>query len=249
MRIAIHAVGEAGRRAALILLAERDIVALGMYGYQGPITERRTIKIRELTGYSPLATDDEAAASGLAGIAADDGIPCVVTADEIDPDVTRRFTEGGLTLLVGANLSGLAESLTAHEVARTDHVAKTVTAWTVSGKPLRRGEPVAFPEPVGARWGEVAARDAGGVRIRVPIEGEWAGASATVIGDADGERVQRVVGVADLGHHLEGLALAAGALMVAEGGVGPGLHRPRDHPEQYLAAALRVGLEVAAYSG
>jgi hypothetical protein len=94
----------------------------------------------------------------------------------------------------------------------------------------------------------VAGRDDDGIRIRVPIDGEWAGASATVIGDADGEHVQRVVGVADLGHHLDGIALAAGALMVAEGAVGPGVHRPGDHPEQYLAAALRVGLEVAAYS-
>ncbi|MEX0825806.1 MAG: hypothetical protein WD184_03460 [Acidimicrobiia bacterium] len=248
MRIAIHAVGEAGRRAALILLAERELVALGMYGYTGPVSERRTIKIRELTGYDPLATDDAAAASSLAGIAADDGISCVVTADQIDPEVTRRFTDSGLTLLAGANLSGIAESLTAHEVARTDQVTRTVTAWTVPGKPLRRGEPVAFPEPVGARWGEVVGRGDGSIRIRVPIEGEWAGASATVIGDADGEHISRVVGVADLGHHLDGIALAAGALMVAEGAVGPGFLRPGDHPEQYLAAALRVGLEVAAYS-
>lgn len=248
MRIAIHPVGEVGRRAALILLAERNLVALGLYGYQGAISERRTIKIRELTGYSPLATDDTESASNLAGIAADDGIPCVVTADQIDSEVVHRFEERGLALLVGANLSGIAESLTAHEVARTEHVARTITAWTVPGKPLRRGEAVAFPQPVSARWGDVAGRDDGGVRIRVPIEGEWAGASATVIGDVNDERVQRVVGIADLGDHLAGIALAAGTLMVAEGAIGPGLHRPGDHAELYLAAALRVGLEVAAYS-
>jgi hypothetical protein len=248
MRIAVHAAGEAGRRAALILLAERDLVALGMYGFQGPVSERRTIKIRELTGYNPLATDDVPAASGLAGIAADDGISCVVTADEVDPEVTQRFVDAGLTLLVGANLSGIAESLTAHEVARTDQVTGTITAWTAPGKPLRRGAAVAFPEPVGARWGEDAGHHDHSIRIRVPIEGEWAGASAAVTGDVDGERVQRVVGVADLGQHLDGIALAAGALAIAEGSISPGVHRPSDHPEEYLAAALRVGLEVAAYS-
>ncbi|HSM01954.1 MAG TPA: hypothetical protein VK960_05890 [Acidimicrobiia bacterium] len=249
MRIALHSVGEVGRRAGLVLLGERDLIALGLYGHQGRRREdRRTIVIRELDGFDPLVTDDTDAASGLAGIAADDGISCVVTADEIDPEIAARFTDSGLTLLTGANVSGIAESLAAHEVARTDRVTETTAAWTVPGKPLRKGEAVAFPDPVGARWGEAAERTNETTRIEVPIEGEWAGASATVSGAADGEPVQRVVGIADLRMHLEGLALAAGAIVVAEGSIPPGVHRPGDHPEMYLDAALRVGLEVAAYS-
>lgn len=250
MRIAIHAVGEVGRRAALILLAERELVALGMYGHQGtPVSERRTIKIRELTGYNPLATDDADAASALAGIAADDGVSCVVTVDEVEPEIAKRFAEAGITLLLGANLSGIAESLAAHEVARTERVTATSAAWTVPGKPLRRGEAVAFPEPVGARWGEVVTRQERATGVSVPIEGEWAGAAAMVRGHVAEDAVERVVGVADLRNHLEGIALAAGALVVVEGSIPPGVHRPGDHPEEYLAAALRVGLEVAAYSG
>jgi hypothetical protein len=248
MRIAVHAVGEAGRRAALILLAERDLVALGLYGHQGRVADRRTIAIRELTGFDPLVTDDRDAASGLAGIAADDGISCVVTADEVDRDVAERFSAGEQILLLGANLAGIAESLAAHEVARTDVVTETSAAWTTSGKPLRRGQAVAFPDPVGARWGEVVSGDHRTAHVRVPIQGEWAGAAATIVGEVDGERVQRVVGVADLGPHLSGIALAAGALVVAEKSIPPGVHHPGDHAEAYLSAALRVGLEVAAYS-
>lgn len=247
MRIAIHSVGETGRRAALILLAERDLTALGLYGEQRRRAEdRRTIVIRSLDGFDPLVTDDVDAASGLAGIAADDGISCVLTADEVDPDIARRFT--AQTLLLGANLSGLADSLAAHEVARTDDVTETTAAWTVPGKALRRGDAVAFPEPVGARWGAERDRGSASRRIEVPLDGEWAGAAATVTGFSSGEPVQRVVGVADLAAHLDGIALAAGALVVAEGSVPPGVHRPGDHPEAYLAAALRVGLEVAAYT-
>jgi hypothetical protein len=57
-----------------------------------------------------------------------------------------------------------------------------------------------------------------------------------------------VVGIADLGPHLYGIALAAGALVVAERSIPPGVHRPGDHAEAYLSAALRMGLEVASYS-
>ena len=240
---------EIGKRAGLILLAERSLTALGLYGHTGKLgADRRTIAIRSLDGYDPLVTDDVDASSGLAGIAADDGISCVVTADEVDEEATTRFRDTGLTLLLGANLSGLAESLAAHEVARTDRVTGTTAAWTVPGKPLRRGEAVAFPDPVGARWGSDAGIRAGATGVRVPIEGEWAGASASVVGEIDGDQVQRVVGVVDLAPHLEGIALAAGALVVAEHSIPSGVHRPGDHPEAYLSAALRVGLEVAAYS-
>lgn len=249
MRIALHSVGEVGKRAGLILLAERELIALGLYGHQGRRGEdRRTIVIRDLHGFDPLVTDDTDAASGLAGIAADDGLSCVVTVDAIDPEVSARFGTAGPTLLTGANLSGIAESLAAHEVARTDQVTETTAAWTVPGNPLRKGEAVAFPDPVGARWGEALERAEGATRIVVPIEGEWAGASATVVGSVDDEPVQRVVGIADLRMHLEGIALAAGAIVVAEGSIPPGVHRPGDHPEVYLAAALRVGLEVASYT-
>ena len=251
MRIALHAVGEAGRRAGRILLAERDLAALGLYGHEGaPVSDRRTMAIRELTGFTVLATDDEGAADAFAGIAADDGLSCVLTAASVDPAVAERFTPAGTTLLVGANLAqGIAESLAVHEMARTDEIRAITVAWTVPGKPLRRGEAVAFPDPVGARWGRKLTkgrRDGTPVRIEVPIGGDWAAASAEVTGRIGGETVTRLVGVADHADHLAGIALAAGAIAVATGAYGPGVRRPSDAAPAYLEAALRVGLGVAA---
>jgi hypothetical protein len=81
-----------------------------------------------------------------------------------------------------------------------------------------------------------------------PVAGEWAGAIATVASSTDGRRLSRIVGVADQAPHLEALALAAGALSVGEGAYPPGVHRPDDAPEHYLAEALQAGLDVAAHT-
>ena len=248
MRIALNATRDAGRRATRILLAERDLAALGLYGSDGSnVADRRTIAIRELTGFDILVTDDADAASAFAGIALDDGIPCVVTAESVEPDLGGRYAAAGLTLLVGSgSVAAIAVSLASHEVARSDEVTSVTMAWTVPGKPLHRGTAAAFPDPVGARWGRIVGRAP--THVEVPVDGEWAGAVATVNGRVGGERVQRVVGVADNREHLEGIALAAGALAVLAGGFGPGLHRPGDSPEAFLSAALRVGLGVAAFT-
>jgi hypothetical protein len=248
MRIALHAVGDAGRRAGRILLAEQDLAALGLYGYSGsPVADRRTMVIRDLDGYDLLITDDADAASAFAGIALDDGLHCVLATDHVAPGLGDRYAAAGLTLLVGSgSVAAIASSLASHEVARTDTVGSVTVAWTVPGKPLHRGIAAAFPDPVGARWGRRVSSSP--EAIEVPVSGEWAGAMATITGRLDGETVQRIVGVADHRGHLDGIALAAGALAVAEGAFAPGLQRPGDSPEAFLTAALRVGLGVAGYS-
>ena len=48
--------------------------------------------------------------------------------------------------------------------------------------------------------------------------------------------------------HLGEIALAAGAIAVAEGAFPPGIHRPAVSAEAYLAAALRIGLGVASHA-
>jgi hypothetical protein len=248
VRIALHSISDVGRRAGRILLAERELSALGLYGHDGSrVADRRTIVIRELTGFDLLVTDDVAGASAFAGIAADDGIPCVVSADEVDASLADRFAEAGLTLLVGSGtVEAIATCLASHEIARCDEVSSVTLAWTSPGKPLHRGVAAAFPDPVGARWGRRVGSSPD--RIEVPVSGPWAGATATVDGRVGGEVVHRVVGVADDREHLAGIALAAGALAVLAGGFGAGVHRPADAPEAYLGAALQVGLGVAAFS-
>jgi len=255
MRIALHAAGEVGRRAGRILLAERDLVALGMYGHTGGTEDRRTTAIKNLTGYDPLITDAHDALS-FALIAAEEGMSCVVAAEpRVGRRLTRRFLDAGTTLLVGASLGGgIAETLAAHERARTDRDSSATIAWTTAGRPNRRGEAIPFPDPIGPRWGSRTGRrrrKTPGVpvaRLTAPVDGEWAGALVRVSGERDGVPVEQIVGVADHAGHLGAIALAAGAIAVAEGAYPPGVHRPAAASEAYLGAALRIGLGVASYT-
>ena len=253
MRVALNAVTEVGTRAGKILLAEKVLDALGLYGNEsaGRGADRKVMVIRDVSGFDLLVSDDTAITSALAGIAAEDGLAFVTTDDVIDEDVTDRFVAAGTTLLIGANVAtGLAPALASHESTRVDTVLRTTVAWTVPGTPRRRGVVVPFPEPIGPRWAASRRRQhrAAHRRHEVPIRGDWAGATVIVDGIDRGREVERVIGVADHTEHLAALCLAAAVIAVAEGSYGPGLHRPADRPSDYLSAALRVGLGVATYS-
>jgi hypothetical protein len=241
MRIALHAVGEVGTRAGLILLAERTLTALGIYGGGSLASDRRALRISALEGFDLLVTDDPNPAP-LAAIAIEDGLSCVV-AGEVPAAVAERFATAGRTLLTSAGLRGLAMTLAAHESAGMQDPVRTTVAWTIQGKALRRGLAVGFPDPVGARWGRAVA---GG--IEVPVGGSWAAASVNLTGRLDGKTVERLVGVADQRDHLGGIALAAGAIAVASGAFGPGGHIPSGAATAYLGAALGVGLGVAVHT-
>lgn len=241
MRIALNAVGDIGTRAGLVLLAERSLVALGVYGGGNLGSDRRAIRITSLSGYDVFVTDDPDPAP-LAAIAVEDGVSCVV-ASTVPATIAQRFATAGLTVLAGADVRGIATTLAAHEVAGLDAVTRVGAAWTVPGQALRRGVGVGFPDPVGARWGRPVE---GGTEV--PIGGAWAGAAVTVSGTIGGRPTERLVGVADQRDHLEALALAAGAIAVAAGSYGPGVHTPADNAGAFLAAALGVGLGVAAYT-
>lgn len=248
MRIALNAVGEVGVRTGRILTAEHDLVALGLYGDSSSLgQDRRTIPISSLEGFDALVTDDLDGGSAIAAIAADDGVSCALPGTASD-DVIDRFRRSGSAVLVtGCSLAGLAATLAAHETARTDEPLDTVVAWTEPGKPLRKGSPVAFPEPVGARWGRRVETAARLTRLAVPVDGGWAGATATVVGRIGTTTETRIVGVADETSHLEALALAAGAVVAATTDL-TGVLTPEDVAEHYLATALRMGLGVATYT-
>jgi hypothetical protein len=246
VRIALHATGEVGTRAGRILLAERSLTALGLYGQSGRTEDRRTMAIRSLEGFAVLVTDDPAPAS-LAAVAASSGISCVSVAEPRGRSIGRRFHQAGVTLLAPTNLQSIATTLAAHEMARNTDPAEVAIAWTEEGRPSRRGVAVPFPDPVGARWARrrrQPRRRRASTRLVAPVPGPWAGALAQVSTDS-GEEL--TVGVADDGLHLAAIALAAGAITVAEGEFPPGIHRPSEQSAAYLAAALRVGLGVASY--
>jgi len=251
MRIAIHHVGDVGLRAGRILLGEQRLTSLGVVGRRpNTRTDARLEMASDLGGYDVLVTDDADSASDLAGDALAAGVSCVIWGD--GDDDTRalgdQFAAHGRTLLVGANLaSGIAPCLAAHEWARSAEVLEIRYAWTEPGRPIRRGEAIPFPDPVGARWAKRRGGDGIAKHFVAPTEGEWAAAMAQVTAATDEGVVSRIVGVADLAPHLEGLALAAGALSVGE--FPYGLVDASIRAEHYLAAALGAGLDVATYTG
>lgn len=247
MQIALHETAEVGTRTGRILLGDRRLDLLGLVGRRpNDTSERRVRRVDDLGGYGVLVTDAIEDVDDDVTAALEAGISCVTWSD--DPDLSPRhgaaFAEIGRTLLIGANVaSGIAPCLAAHEAALSDEVLDVVVAWTEPGRRQRRGEPIAFPDPVGPLWG-TQVRSKGIQRsLAAPVHGIWAGATAQMTAATGEGVVVRVVGVADLAVHLEALALAAGALSI--GSFGYGVARPEDRPEDYLLAALDAGLDVA----
>src|SRR4030042_1926161 len=76
------------------------------------------------------------------------------------------------------------------------------------------------------------------------VAGPWGGALARVAGP---KKSQRLVAVADDRRHLDGLALAAGALLVAGHGLAPGVWHPSHAADGYMQAAAHLGLEIAGF--
>jgi len=248
MRLALHATGEVATRAGRVLLAERSLTALGLVDQRPTERDPRLELVEVLATYDALITDQGHPDDDIE-TALNAGISCVVwvDADESYDTYHEDFAAADLRLLTGCNLaSGIAPSLIAHEVAATDNVLETSIAWTEPGTPRRRGQAIAFPDPIGSRWGEerpTASAD----RCHVArVGGEWAAAMAQVTGATEAGVITRIVGVADLAVHLEALALAAGSMLI--GDYPPGRSRPADRAEAYLSRLLDAGLDVAAHT-
>lgn len=247
MRIAINLVSSIGVRVGKILTAESELVALGVYGEsKGLGQDRRIIPTSTLQGFDALVTDDAETGSALAGLAVEDGLACALPAPAAEA-VISQFQRASRPLLMNCSLSGLAATLAAHEAARTDSPLDTVIAWTSPGKPLRRGTPVAFPDPVGARWGRRVGPVGDTTYVEVPVDSRWAGATATIVGSVSSGSTARIVGVADDSDHLEAIALAAGAVVAATTRQ-TGVLEPADVADEFLSAALKMGLGVATYT-
>ncbi len=248
MRLALHQEGEVATRAGRILLAERSLTALGLIDNHPPEPEDRHEHDDVLATSDAFLTDCESPHPQIeAALSA--GISCVVWADAngAAAEYGEAFEEADLCLLTGCNLgSGIAPSLTAHEVAATETVLDVTTAWTEPGTPRRRGQAIPFPEPVGSRWAEARETPYTDRAFVAKVAGPWAGAMARVTGATNAGVVTRIVGVADLAVHLEALALATGAIVYSQ--YPPGASRPADSADAYLSKALDVGLDVAAHT-
>ena len=249
MRVAIELAGnEVGLRAARILLGERDLTGLGILGKKPKGSDHRVHPVTDLAEYDVVVTDAPDAIE-LVEAALDAEVSCVVWDDgaELQAEYGDAFAAAKTTLMTGANVAaGLAPSLAAHEIALGGVVMDTSIAWTEPGTPVRRGEAISFPEPVGPRWATPRPAVHGHTAYAAPIEGDWAAALARVTSAGTEGVITRVVGVADLAAHLEALALAAAVIAVDL--YAPGAHRPADASAIYLAKALDAGLGVATYT-
>jgi hypothetical protein len=247
VRIALHQTGEVGARAGRVILAERDLSELGLVDSRPSDADSRVRPVTDLADYDVVVTD--AAAPGpIIEQALDREINCVVWVDFESTMYDAAFVEITRSLVVGANLAnGITPALAVHEVARGGEIFDIVTAWTEPGKPLRRGESVQFPEPVGSRWARPSSHARPNALV-APIEGEWAAGLARVTSAGTSGVSTRIVGVADSSIHLESLALASAALAVATSAYPPGLHHADAAAERFLDHALTAGLDVAAYT-
>jgi len=239
VKIALDHTSEIGVRSGRLLLGEPDLEVLGVVGRDVKDRDPRLRRIDDLAGFDVVVTDDPE--SSIAADAVGRGIPCVLWADSIDPslDVTDA------AVLAGSNLvEGLGRSLVSRESAAAGGEGRIVFAWTEPGTPRRHGDAVTFPGPVGARWGARRRSTENLTEVAVPVPDEWAG----IVVSSVTERGERTVGIADLATHLEAIALAAGAVVGASGVVPFGVHRPDEFAEDYLAAALDIGLDVASFT-
>jgi hypothetical protein len=248
MRIALDATGKIGARAARVLLAEPSVAALGLIGRRSTSGDPRVSTITNLAGWDVLASDDTEQAERRYRQASDHGIPFVVPSDQgslpPNPDIP---------VVVGANhRAGLAVSLASQECARHFSPMEVVVGWTEPGRPLRRGRPLVFPQPVGNLWAHEAQSTwpeapTGTQFLAAPVEGPWAGLVARVTA-ATSEGVEvRTIGVADDAIFLGGIALAAAVLVAASGAYPIGLNHPAAIAPAYLDASLQAGLEVATF--
>lgn len=248
MRIALQHTSDIGIRAGRILLAEPELQVLGLLGRRVEEPDPRIRSTETVDGYDVVMTDS-AEYRPIVDRAANAGIHCVIWVDGSDQDAVEDLEDlegfASTTLLVGSNLAnGLALSLADSEAATLPGATTDLIAWTEPGKPLRSGEPIAFPDPVGARWGHVRSDDGTTRRVAVPVDGDWAATLARISDDT----TTRIVGVSDHAQHLEAISFAAGAMAVVSGAYDPGIARPSESAADYLFAALGVGLDVASFS-
>lgn len=239
MKVALDHTSEIGIRAGRLLLGEPDLDQLGIVRRDVKDRDPRLQRVDQLTGVDAVVTDDPE--SSILAEAIDAGVPCVLWADE-DNSGVEAVT---VPVLAGANLTtGIGRSLAEREAETAGPSAEVLFAWTEPGKPLRSGEPVTFPDPVGARWGARRRMTNRRIEVAAPVPDEWAG----VVVRATAGDVTRTLGIADLATHLEAIALAAGAVVAAAGSLPNGTHRPEDIAEVYLLAALRIGLDIASFT-
>lgn len=236
MKIALDTGTDVGQRTARIFLGDPRCDRLLIFNSGWVPRDRRVIQTRDFSGVDVVVSDGSTALASLIGRSSVAGAPLVLWSD-----VPRaELGIAAIPVIVGANVgSTLADALLTHPSSQPVPGDTVQVAWTEPGSPHRKGTPIAFPDPVGMAW----SQERGEGRFVAFRDDEWGGATTVV----DGESGRRVVGVADLGAHLEALTLAAVAFTAAAGSFNSGIQSTATASEAILAEARNLELDIAVW--
>ncbi len=236
MRIALDTGTDVGQRTARIFLGDPRCDRLLMVNSGWIPRDRRILQTRDFSGVDVVVSDGTTPLASLIGRSSVAGAPLVFWSDV----PTSELGSAAIPVIVGANVgSTLADALLTHPSSRPVPGDTVQVAWTEPGSPHRKGVPFAFPDPVGMAWTQERVEG----RFVAFREDEWGGATTIV----DGESGKRVVGVSDLGAHLEALTLAAVAFTAAAGSFTAGIQSTATAWEAILAEARNLELDIAVW--
>jgi hypothetical protein len=217
VKIAIHQTGPIAGRCAEVLLAERNLTAVG--AFDGDPEGSRVSRVDDLGEWDVLVSDSPDPASILRRACAAH-IP-LVTRVPVSQVVD-------IPLFPDASLAAIARALT---VGKTPSLVATTTR----GSRLRQGTRVGFPPPVGTLWATVRPD---GI-LEAPTPDEWGGLLV--------ESASTSIGVADQFDFLEAIALASAAITMTRRTMSPGVVDIASVAGAYLDNAEAAGLEIATF--
>jgi hypothetical protein len=218
-----------------VLLGEASVEYLGILFGDVP-TRKRSGPVTELSGFDVLISDGTTDIHRLMGHASVASVPLVLW-KEGDP---RSDGPASIPVLHGANVAtALTAALLEHPDAAAAGDDAVRISWTEPGKPLKRGVPVIFPEPIGNVW----ARKRGKDRFVAFVDEEWGGA----VVDVEGPSGRRIVGVSDHAAFTEAIVLAAVGLVAGEGNPEPTVCSAATKAEQVLNKIGALELDIAVW--
>jgi len=220
VKVAIHQSGPIGGRAASVLLAEGSLELLGLLD-QDQGSDPRVVRVEDLSEWDVLVSDTTTPAT-IVERAVIANVPLVLSAEFDEPIPVPLFA--------GASLLAIARCLEYESDSDP-----TIVATTQEGTPLRKGDRVVFPPPIGPLR---TSRLPDGSLI-APTNGEWGGLIV--------KGKHRSVGVADHAEFLNGIALAAAAVLMATSAMPAGPVNLEDVAGMYLDIAESAGLEIARF--
>jgi hypothetical protein len=236
VKIALDSGSELGQRVARVLLGDHRCDGLVMLNPDWKPGDSRVTHAKDVTGVDLVISDGTTPLASLVGRASVAGAPLVVWPDAADSELGPA----AVPVVVNANVgSTLADCLLTHPASRPTAQESVTVAWTEPGKPHRDGTPIAFPDPIGMAWAE--ERSSG--RFVAYRDDDWAGTTTIVEGPAG----QRIVGVADVGAHLEALTLVAVGIVAAGGSFNSGIQTTAAAHTAILAELRNLELDIAIW--